>query len=509
MATNTKIELLSLSSDVREWFERFDFFIIAQNLRVVVAEDAAAPEIEQARVKHLANFISKVDGSVYKLIKSLCRPDTVESRSYEEVKQLIIEHISPRPTKFAQRYKFHKLVQREGQAASDFISELKSTGAECEYTNFNEALLDRLLVGLRDEKLVFELLVKENLTLDIAIKEVLGREQARKEAHLMNSVGNEAVNKVSYQKSVGSRFQSESKGAGRGGQKKGSSGSKPFNHGVKCDRCRLLGHTGDQCNTKCFSCGQMYHVKNQCWKNKSKGKMGNGCHQVGECEGTSEEYEEDLSNLSNILPDAMFHVDDYSFGQYENFRDCANINTHDLFVSHLCKSKTECENFPRYNSKLISDDLMKDNIISYDSKVNDDKLNNPMCDFLECNNTDLPGIVVDYPKFTVDRKLSDDILKLSSSSKPLVNCLVNGISLDFEFDIGSSLTVVSHNTLLGVGLNTNLFPSSRTLVVANGMNQPVKGYSVVDVELNHKHVKDLHLYVVDGYFPSLLGRSWI
>ena len=52
---------------VREWFERFDFFIIAQNLRVVVAEDAAAPVIEQARVKNLANFISKVDGTVVPL----------------------------------------------------------------------------------------------------------------------------------------------------------------------------------------------------------------------------------------------------------------------------------------------------------------------------------------------------------------------------------------------------------------------------------------------------------
>ena len=40
MATISKIELLSLSSDVREWFEQFEFYVLAQNLKVSVAADA-------------------------------------------------------------------------------------------------------------------------------------------------------------------------------------------------------------------------------------------------------------------------------------------------------------------------------------------------------------------------------------------------------------------------------------------------------------------------------------
>ena len=530
---------------MREWFERYDFYVLAQNLKVSVATDATEEQKTEARMKNLATFVSKVDSGVYKLIKSLCRPETVNAMSYDDVKKRLMEHLSPKPTKFAQRYKFHKLVQREGQSASEFISELKSVGAECEYTNFNEALLDRLLVGLRDEKLVFELLVKETLTLDIAVKEVLGREQARKEAQLMNSCsgGRDLVNKVSYKKSnYNSNKQS-------GSNPKNSGNKGKFGSGVKCNRCKLVGHSGDQCNTKCYSCGQLYHVRNQCWKNKPQGKKGNSrCHNV---EDDEEEYEENLSNICNIFPDTMYHVEDM-FGQYQGF-DCENIEIHDLFVSHLCKSKGECDDFllksknVKINSvefsvvndsKLINNDLVSndnsihsadsidfyldidsnDNILNHsdNSKSNlckngDSSVNSPTSQ-LASNRPDLPGNVV------IDRRLVSDNLdskwpvgmfKLNSSNKPILKCKINDKTLNFEFDTGSSLTVVSQGTLLGAGLNLNLTPSSRTLVVANGMNQPVKGYAIVEVELNHRCIKDLHLYVVDGYFPSLLGRSWI
>ena len=45
--------------------------------------------------------------------------------------------------------------------------------------------------------------------------------------------------------------------------------------------------------------------------------------------------------------------------------------------------------------------------------------------------------------------------------------------------------------------------------VANGQMKPVKGYGVVDVELNHVNARNLSIYVVEGYFPSLFGLPWI
>ena len=112
-------------------------------------------------------------------------------------------------------------------------------------------------------------------------------------------------------------------------------------------------------------------------------------------------------------------------------------------------------------------------------------------------------------KFNHDDILPIEVLKVDSSSKPIMKCIINGTCMDLEFDTGSSLTVVSQSTVSSVGLSLTLLPSSRTLMVANGMSKPVKGYAEVDVKLNDKRVSGLRLHVVDGYFPSLFGRSWI
>ena len=46
MATR-KLELLSLSANIRDWFERFDFYVLANNLATVVNE-GATQEVQNA-----------------------------------------------------------------------------------------------------------------------------------------------------------------------------------------------------------------------------------------------------------------------------------------------------------------------------------------------------------------------------------------------------------------------------------------------------------------------------
>ena len=78
-----------------------------------------------------------------------------------------------------------------------------------------------------------------------------------------------------------------------------------------------------------------------------------------------------------------------------------------------------------------------------------------------------------------------------------------------EFDSGSTVSVCSKSTVASAGIVLNLFPSSKTLKVANGETTPVLGCAPVTVTANGTTVKNLQLYVVDGCFPSLFGNSWI
>ena len=117
------LELLTLNSDIRTWFERFDYHILGNNLETEITATTTQEEKSRIHRKNLAIFISKVDGGVYQLTKSLVSPEKLEEKRYKDVKKLLIEHLSPKPTKFAQRYKFHKIVQNE-LSASDFIARL-------------------------------------------------------------------------------------------------------------------------------------------------------------------------------------------------------------------------------------------------------------------------------------------------------------------------------------------------------------------------------------------------
>ena len=68
-----KLELLSLGADIKAWFERYEFFTLANNILVEVPELTENNEDQHAKAvrKNFAMFINKCVAEVYKLIKSL------------------------------------------------------------------------------------------------------------------------------------------------------------------------------------------------------------------------------------------------------------------------------------------------------------------------------------------------------------------------------------------------------------------------------------------------------
>ena len=78
-----------------------------------------------------------------------------------------------------------------------------------------------------------------------------------------------------------------------------------------------------------------------------------------------------------------------------------------------------------------------------------------------------------------------------------------------EFDSGSSVSIVSCESLSKLGINVCLSPSQKILRVANNERLVVKARTVVDVQFNGKLLKDLELFVIEGKCPSLMGQTWI
>ena len=74
-----------------------------------------------------------------------------EERGIDDVKKLLIQHLSPKPTKHTLRFRFYRTMQTSSESASGYIARLRTIANDCEFTDFENALLDQFLVGLKDQ----------------------------------------------------------------------------------------------------------------------------------------------------------------------------------------------------------------------------------------------------------------------------------------------------------------------------------------------------------------------
>ncbi|KAK3759926.1 hypothetical protein RRG08_014163 [Elysia crispata] len=68
-----------------------------------------------AEEKRAATLLSCIGAKTYQLLRSLTSPDLPSTKSYDELKVVLNKHLSPQPLEIAERFRFHKRNQREGQ----------------------------------------------------------------------------------------------------------------------------------------------------------------------------------------------------------------------------------------------------------------------------------------------------------------------------------------------------------------------------------------------------------
>ena len=64
----------------------------------------------------------------------------------------------------AERYRFYNYKQREGQSLTEYIAELRRLAATCEWSeeHLGENLRDKFVMGLRNERLLQQLLTQDH-----------------------------------------------------------------------------------------------------------------------------------------------------------------------------------------------------------------------------------------------------------------------------------------------------------------------------------------------------------
>ncbi|XP_039750964.1 uncharacterized protein LOC120627154 [Pararge aegeria] len=134
-------------------------------------------------------LITVMGAESYELLVSLCTPDKPNTKSFKELTSIMANHLQPKPSELAERYKFRHRQQGEAESIADYIAVLKKMSKTCEFgTGLQESLRDQLVCGIKSEIIRQRLFAENKLDFAKAYNLAVSLEAAEKDAAMV--VGN-------------------------------------------------------------------------------------------------------------------------------------------------------------------------------------------------------------------------------------------------------------------------------------------------------------------------------
>ena len=174
MTTIWKIESFDDTKENWEtYMERVEQFFLASD----IDDDHKVPTL-----------LSLIGGKTYTLQRDLLAPEKPATKSFQQIVTTLQEHLSPKPLEIAERFRFYKRNQHEGESISSYLDELRKHATRCNFGgNLNEALRDRLVCGLRNMQIQKRLLSEAKLKYSKAVEIAVAMETAIRDASELQS----------------------------------------------------------------------------------------------------------------------------------------------------------------------------------------------------------------------------------------------------------------------------------------------------------------------------------
>ncbi len=243
------------TEDWTHYVERLEHYFVANDVTTLTKKQAV--------------LLTVIGPDSYKLLRSLVSPDKPGDKSYDELVKIMTKHHNPVPSEIVQRLKFNNRFREEGESIAQYVAALRSIANFCNYgTSLNDMLRDRLVCGVRNDRIQQKLLTEKTLSLEKALTIAQSFETASKNVKDMKEMqvaqpnsneNSNAVNKVYHDNSTPT-WKSPNQ----------VSSNKQRYKAQPCYRCGKDNHSSDKCRFRyntCFKCQKKGHIASVCRSN--------------------------------------------------------------------------------------------------------------------------------------------------------------------------------------------------------------------------------------------------
>ncbi|KAF0723562.1 Uncharacterized protein FWK35_00028038 [Aphis craccivora] len=310
---------LSFSGNVaqnwKEWYQQFNIYLIASN---------KDEENDIRKINILLNLIGPQGVKIYNNFKKK------EKTNFDTVVRAFNQYCEPRKNIIFQRYKFGCCIQQEGKSFDDFLTELKTLAATCEYKEEDNMIRDRIVFGVKDPEIKDKLLTISNLSMDKA-EEICKTTEATKQ-ELQEMATSSEVHMVKRKTTDNGKGKNLTKtNNNKYGVYKKSDGDK--NNEYNCKKCGRK-HKPRECfafGKMCSICKKMNHFAIGC---KSKNK-----------EEEKEVYETHYGEEEMFQIDTIYNVHQINSNWTKTIRVVTLILFRGNISPHLRANKCNVESY--------------------------------------------------------------------------------------------------------------------------------------------------------------------
>lgn len=142
---------MQLNKSWEEYKEMVDFFFEANNI--------TEPERQKAVL------LSGIGAATYSLLRNLVSPALPKDKTL-----LLRKHFDPKPSEIVQRFKFNSRIRKSNDSIAEYVAELRKLALHSDYKDLEEMLRDRLVCGVKDNRMQRRLLSESKLTFERALE---------------------------------------------------------------------------------------------------------------------------------------------------------------------------------------------------------------------------------------------------------------------------------------------------------------------------------------------------